>query len=137
MGNKSNTWATGAASSFSHCECSAFITNIQTYSRELERPGPPLCSVGKVAFGGNTHCGLCSPVNLALIKYLCFLVELLTLLPQLVSCLPVSDDTGSVLHQYSCPSPCLFCFSPLRLCYLTFPLSALLCQPFCPLSCAP
>lgn len=59
-------------------------------------------------FGGDVFCTLCSHVNLALIKYLCFLVELLTLLPPLVSCLSVSDDICAAVYQHPCPFPCLF-----------------------------
>lgn len=72
-------------------------------------PAPPLCSVGKEHFRGDALCAFCSPVNLATIKYLCFLVELLTLLPQLVSSLPVSDDIYPSAHQ-RCPSLSAFFF---------------------------
>ena len=101
--------------------------NRPTVWRQSDRPRSPVWE--RFALGGNARCALCSPVNLALIKYLCFPVDLLTRLPHLVSCLPVSDDIGPTVHQPDCPS-LAFCLLRLRLCYATFPLSALLCQPF-------
>lgn len=77
---------------------------------------------------GTAFCALCFPVSLALIKYLCFHAELLTLLPQLVSSCPVSDDICTSVTQHHL---CLFCVSGVWLCYLTFPLPVLLCHPFC------
>lgn len=75
----------------------------------------------------NSSCVFCSPVNLAAIKYLCFLVELLTPPSPAGLFLAVYDDIQHAAHVQSCPSFCL--------CYLTFPPSSLLCQRFeCPLA---
>lgn len=57
---------------------------------------------------GTAFCALCFPVSLALIKYLCFHAELLTLLPQLVSSCPVSDDICTSVTQHH---RCLSAFS--------------------------
>ncbi|KAK5618247.1 hypothetical protein CRENBAI_020410 [Crenichthys baileyi] len=64
----------------------------ETFSLEWEKGG----------FGSNDLCTLCLPVNLALIKYLCFLVELLTLLPPLGFSLPVSDDIQPTAAWRNC-----------------------------------
>lgn len=83
--------------------------------------------------GDDAPRAFCSAVNLALIKYLCFPVDLLTLFSSLAF-LPPSlwrqspHCTASPPHIYSTRRR--FCFLAPALCHLTFPLSSLLCQLF-------